>query len=107
KIRTGEAETLPWFFLVQSSLPCPRPVRRSAYACVLCKGGKQFSWTFMRLLCGLAMALWLSFPVAGMASWRQDPAGSANSAGQAPAAPAAPAEKARTEPAPPEQVPAE
>ena len=53
------------------------------------------------------MALWLSFPAAGAASWQQDPAGSANSAGQAPAPPAAPAEKARTEPAPPEQVPAE
>ena len=60
----------------------------------------------MRLACGLAMALWLSFPAAGMAS-RQGPAGSANSAGQVPAAPAAPAEKARTEPAPAEQVPAE
>jgi len=63
----------------------------------------------MRLACGLAIALWLSFPAAGMASPQQDPAGSA--AGQAPAAPApaenAPAEKARTEPAPAEQVPAE
>ncbi|MGD0468428.1 MAG: hypothetical protein ABSA54_08645 [Terriglobales bacterium] len=70
----------------------------------------------MRLACGLAIALWLSFPAAGMASPQQDPAGSANAAGQAPAAPApaqntpaepAPAEKARTEPAPAEQVPAE
>lgn len=57
------------------------------------------------------MALWLSFPAAGMASRQQDPAGSANAAGQAPAAPApaenAPAEESRTEPAPAEQVPAE
>jgi len=57
------------------------------------------------------MALWLSFPAAGMASRQQDPAGSTNAAGQAPAAPApaenAPAEKSRTEPAPAEQVPAE
>jgi len=43
----------------------------------------------MRLTCGLAMALWLSFPAAGVASQQQEPAGSANSAGQAPAAPAA------------------
>src|SRR5450759_5952743 len=67
----------------------------------------------MRLACGLAIALWLSFPAAGMASRQQDPAGSTNAAGQAPAAPApapaenAPAEKSRTEPAPEEQVPAE
>jgi hypothetical protein len=49
----------------------------------------------MRLACGLAIALWLSSPAAGMASGHQEPAG-ANSAGQAPAAPA-----------PAEQVPAE
>ncbi len=48
----------------------------------------------MRLACGLAIALWLNFPAAGVASGQQDPAGSANSAGQAPAAPAAPAEAA-------------
>ncbi|MGD0793211.1 MAG: hypothetical protein ABR920_15700 [Terriglobales bacterium] len=71
----------------------------------------------MRLACGLAIALWLSFPAAGMASRQQDPAGSTNAAGQAPAAPAAPAgnapkenapaEKSRTEPSPAGQVPAE
>lgn len=68
----------------------------------------------MRLACGLAIALWLSFPAAGMASWQQDAAGSANATGQAPPAPAAPAEnapapreKSRTENAPAEQVPAE
>jgi len=46
----------------------------------------------MRLACGLAIALWLNFPAAGVASRQQDAADSANSAGQAPAAPAAPAE---------------
>ena len=65
----------------------------------------------MRLACGLAIALCLSFPAAGMASRQQDPAGSTNAAGQAPAAPApaenAPAEKSQTEAAPAEQVPAE
>jgi hypothetical protein len=70
----------------------------------------------MRLTCGLAIALWLSFPAAGLASQQQDPAGSPNSAGQAPVAPApkesapaekAPAEKPRTESAPAEQIPAE
>ena len=72
----------------------------------------------MRLACGLAIALWLSFPTAGMASRRQDPAGSTNGAGQAPAPPAPPAEtapaekppaqseKPQTEHAPAEQVPA-
>ena len=43
----------------------------------------------MRLACGLAIALWLNFPAAGVASRQQDAAGSANSAGQAPAGPAA------------------
>ncbi len=56
------------------------------------------------------MALCLSFPAAGMASRRQDPAGSANATGQAPAAPtakenapaeSAPAQKATTETTPP------
>jgi hypothetical protein len=72
----------------------------------------------MRLACGLAIALWLSSPVAGMAPWQQDAAGSPNAAGQAPAPPAAPAEhapaekspapaeKPQTEHAPAEQVPA-
>ena len=63
----------------------------------------------MRLACGLAIALWLSSPAAGVASWQQDPAGSANGAGQAPAPPAAPAETAPAEksPAPTENAPAE
>jgi hypothetical protein len=75
----------------------------------------------MRLACGLAIALWLSFPAAGMAFRQQEPAGSTNSTGQAPAPPApaesapaqnsppppAPAEKPQTESAPPGQVPAE
>jgi hypothetical protein len=69
----------------------------------------------MRLACGLAIALWLSFPAVGMASWQQDPANSTNSTGQAPAAPAAaenapaqksPAEKTQIEPAPAETTPA-
>ena len=55
----------------------------------------------MRLTCGLAIALWLSFPAAGLASRQQDPAGSPNAAGQAPVAPAA------RESAPAEQIPAE
>jgi hypothetical protein len=73
----------------------------------------------MRLACGLAIALWLSFPAAGMASRQQDSAGSANGAGQAPVPPTAPvetapaekspapAEKPQTEHAPAEQVPTE
>jgi hypothetical protein len=70
----------------------------------------------MRLAFGLAIALWLSFPAAGLASRQQDPAGSTNSAGQAavPPAPkeAAPAEsrraqKSAAETAPSEQDPAE
>jgi hypothetical protein len=73
----------------------------------------------MRLVFGLAIALCLSFPAAGMASRQQGPASSANEAGQAPAAPAAPAEtapaekppapteKPQTENAPAKQVPAE
>jgi hypothetical protein len=72
----------------------------------------------MRLACGLAIALWLGFPAAGMAPWQQDPAGSPNAAGQAPAPPAipaehapaekspAPAEKPQSDHAPAEQVPA-
>jgi hypothetical protein len=73
----------------------------------------------MRLACGLAIGLWLSFPAAGTASCQQNPAGSGNAAGQVPAPSAAPAEtapaekpqvpaeKPRTENAPAEQVPAE
>ncbi|MGA6986530.1 MAG: hypothetical protein WBZ01_10790 [Terriglobales bacterium] len=54
----------------------------------------------MRLACGLAIALWLSCPAAGMDSRQQDAAGSANSAGQSPAPPAAPAEHAPAETTP-------
>jgi hypothetical protein len=73
----------------------------------------------MRLACGLAIALWLSSPAAGTASWQQGPTGSTNPTGQAQAPPAAPAEtapaekspaqaeKPQTEHAPAEQVPAE
>jgi hypothetical protein len=57
----------------------------------------------MRLACGLAIALWLSLPAAGMAYRQQEPAGSANGAGQTPA----PTEKPRTDNAPAEQVPTE
>jgi hypothetical protein len=72
--------------------------------------------TVMRLTCLFAIALYLSFPAAGMAFGQQDPAGSPNSAGQAPVGPApkesapaekSPAEKSRTESAPAEQIPAE
>jgi hypothetical protein len=49
----------------------------------------------MRLACGLAIALWLTFPAAETDSRQQDATGSANSAGQVPA------------PLPPEQAPAE
>ncbi|MGD0507218.1 MAG: hypothetical protein ABSA27_05445 [Terriglobales bacterium] len=51
----------------------------------------------MRLVCGLAIASWLSLAAPGMDCRQQDAAGSANSAGQAPA----------SAPAPPEQAPAE
>jgi hypothetical protein len=73
----------------------------------------------MRLACGFAIALWLSSPAAGRASWQHDPAGSANGAGRAPGPPAAatgnapaekspaPIEKPQTENSPAEQVPAE
>jgi hypothetical protein len=54
----------------------------------------------MRLACGIAIALWLSFPAAGMDSRRQDAAGSASPAGQAPAEPTAPAEEAPAETTP-------
>jgi hypothetical protein len=100
---TGEAETLPRFFLGPDSAPTLRSLH----------GWETiFFGTIMRLACGLAIALWLSFPAAGMASRQQETAGSANAAGQAPAPPGAPAEtapaeKSRTENAPAEQVPAE
>src|SRR5260370_21751669 len=83
--------------------------------------GNNLFVTVMRLTCALAIALWLTLPPAGIATWQQDTAGSANSAGQIPAAPAgpekapgekvpaqnAPAEKPPTEPAPAEHVPSE
>lgn len=59
----------------------------------------------MRLAFGFAIALWLSFPAAGLALPQQDPAGSGNAAAQAPAsagkaeAPAASASPAETTPA--------
>jgi hypothetical protein len=84
----------------------------------------------MRLAFGFAIALWLSFPAAGLASRQQDSADSTQAPAQAPTAPAhkenAPAETApaqkppaetapaktetapeRTKPAPAEQVPDE
>jgi hypothetical protein len=83
----------------------------------------------MRLAFGFAIALWLSFPAAGLASQQPDSAGSPKAPAQAPAAPApkenapdqsaqkppaekppektAPAETAPTKTAPTEQVPAE
>jgi hypothetical protein len=55
----------------------------------------------MRIACGLAIALWLSFPAVGVASWRQDPASSANAVGQGPAVPATTKQPpAETKPAP-------
>src|ERR1700681_2862292 len=62
--------------------------------------GNNLFVTCMRFACGLAIALWLSFPAAGMASRQQEPAGSANAAGQVPAPPAAPAETTPTEKSP-------
>jgi hypothetical protein len=53
----------------------------------------------MRLACGLAITLWLSFPAAGMARQQEAAGGAANSAGQAPAAPA-PRENASAEATP-------
>src|SRR5258708_7647833 len=105
---TGEAETLPRFFWSGCH----------ADLAFLARVGNNLFVTVMRLACGLAIALWLSFPTAGMASRRQDPAGSTNGGGQAPAPPAPPAEtapaekppaqseKPQTEHAPAEQVPA-
>ena len=68
----------------------------------------------MRLPCGLAIALWLSFPAAGKAPGQQATAGSANAAGQAQAPPAVPAEtapaeksQAPTEKSQPEGMPAQ
>ncbi len=64
----------------------------------------------MRLACGLAIALGLSFPAAGMAC-QQDAAGASNAAGQTPAAPAtravnAPADEAPTGKSGEEKAPA-
>jgi|HubBroStandDraft_1064217.scaffolds.fasta_scaffold00633_18 hypothetical protein len=85
---------LPPFFLPE---PCP-PGFRLAFLVTV---GNNSVGTVMRLACGLAIALWLSFPAAGMDSRQQDTAGSANSAGQAPAPPAAPVEQSPAETAPP------
>ena len=69
------------------------PMRRqSGELAFFVRVGNNLFGTVMRLACGLAIALWLNFPAAGVASRQQDAAGSANSAGQVPAAPAAPAE---------------
>ena len=54
----------------------------------------------MQLACGLAIAFWLSFPMAGTASRQQDAANTANSAAQVPAPPAVPAEQAPAETTP-------
>lgn len=54
----------------------------------------------MRLACGLAIVLWLSFSAGGMASCQQDPSGSASSAGQTLPSPAS------AEPAPAAGTPA-
>lgn len=60
----------------------------------------------MRLAFGFAIALWLSFPAAGLASRQQDPAGPTKAPAQAPAAPA-PKETAPAESAPAQNSPAE
>jgi hypothetical protein len=60
----------------------------------------------MRLACGLAIALELSFSAAGMASRQPYPASSAKAAAQAPATPA-PQENAPAESAPAQKSPAE
>ena len=81
------------------------PMRRqSGELAFFVRVGNNLFGTVMRLACGLAIALWLNFPAAGVASRQQDAAGSANSAGQVPAAPAAPAEAVPAAPA--EAVPA-
>jgi hypothetical protein len=64
----------------------------------------------MRLACGFAILLWLSFPAAGMASRQQSPADDVKAAEQAPATPApqenTPAESAPVQKSPPETAPA-
>lgn len=52
----------------------------------------------MRFACGFAIALWLSFSVVGVASPRQDIAGSVSTDPPAPTVSAAPAEKLETKP---------
>ena len=61
----------------------------------------------MRLACGLAIALWLSFPAEGMVRQQQDLADAANSTGQTHAPPATPEEKAPVDvtPAPEKKAP--
>ena len=60
----------------------------------------------MRLAFGFAIALWLSFPPAGLAAQQQDPAASPKAPAQAPAAPV-PKETAPDERAPAQEPPAE
>lgn len=60
----------------------------------------------MRLAFGFAIALWLSFPAAGLASRQQDSADSTKAPAQAPAPPA-PKENAPAEAAPAQKPPAE
>jgi hypothetical protein len=65
----------------------------------------------MRLAFGFAIALWLSFPAAGLACRQQEPAGPTKAPAQAPAAPApkqtAPEERAPAQKSPAETAPAE
>src|SRR3979411_1696694 len=71
---TGEAEAPPRFF-----------TGRRADLAFFARVGNNLFGTVMRLSCGLAITLWLSFPAAGMASRQQDPAGARNAAGPGPA----------------------
>jgi len=64
------------------------PPEAATLAFLVTVGNNSFG-TVMRLTYGLAIALCLSLPAAGMASQQQEPAGSANSAGKAPPAAAA------------------
>jgi len=54
----------------------------------------------MRLVCGLAIGLWLSLPSTGIARPQQEPANATNPAAQAPDPTAAPAEKAASDATP-------
>jgi hypothetical protein len=65
----------------------------------------------MRLAFGFAIALWLSFPAAGLACRQQEPAGPTKAPAQAPAAPApkqtAPEERVPAQKSPAQTAPAE